>query len=122
MIPGPLGLRWRERRIERGEIAGYDMPTAYRIARWLAIAPRVGNDIFIKLFTHGAQERNLIPLLQSGLSALFSELEVACSRRRFELHYVSAWQMYRAAVALSLRADPVVWARSADPIQQPLEI
>ena len=58
MIPGPLGLRWRERRIERGEIAGYDMPTAYRIARWLAIAPRVGNDIFIKLFTHGARSKS----------------------------------------------------------------
>ena len=45
MIPGPLGLRWRERmlpRIEKGEIAGYDLPTAYRFRRWLDFAPRLG--------------------------------------------------------------------------------
>ena len=35
MIEGPLGIRWRERRIEAGELAHYDPPTPYRVQRWL---------------------------------------------------------------------------------------
>src|SRR5262249_24903539 len=34
MIPGPLTLRWRHRltpRLEKGELAVYDMPTQYRV-------------------------------------------------------------------------------------------
>ena len=62
MITGPFGLRWRGRlkpRLEIGELASYDPPTPYRVGRWLDLAPRMGNDLFIKLFSHGAQERNL---------------------------------------------------------------
>jgi hypothetical protein len=110
MIPGPLGPRWRERRIETGEVAVYDLPTAYRVARWLAIAPRVGNDVFIKLFTHGAQERHMGPLLGGGLRTLFDTVAAGCRRLGWELHYVSAWEMYRAAIAISLDADPVALA------------
>src|SRR6185369_10238690 len=50
MIPGPFGVRWSERlvpRLETGEIAPQDLPSEYRIERWLDFAPRVGPDIFI---------------------------------------------------------------------------
>jgi hypothetical protein len=103
MIPGPLGLRWAERlvpRMETGELASYDLPTAYRVARWLDLAPLIGRDIFIKLFTHGAQERHSAALLlDGGLDRLFTLLVEGCRRRGHELHYVSTWEMRQAVDA-----------------------
>jgi hypothetical protein len=103
MITGPLGLRFGERlmpRLETGELAGYDLPTPARVRRWLALAPAIGNDIFLKLYTHGAQERNLEHLLNGGLASLFNWIAEEAQRRRIELHWASAWQMYQAADAL----------------------
>ena len=110
MIAGPLGLRWSERvvpRLETGEIAGYDRPSAYRVKRWLEIAPRLGEHTFIKLFTHGAQERHSAFLLQSDLAELFGTVQAACREREIQLHYVSAWQMYQAIVAIWQGVEPV---------------
>lgn len=103
IIPGPLGLRWRERllpRIEKGEIACYDPPTAYRFRRWLELAPRLGEHVFIKLFTHGAQDRNSEPLLGGGLSKLLRFAAEECDRRGLNLRFVSTWQMYRTVAAI----------------------
>jgi hypothetical protein len=110
MISGPLGIRWAERavpRIEKGEIAGYDLPSRYRVRRWLACAPRVGQDIFIKLFTHGTQERNSSALLPGGLDALFEAVQGECGLRRWPFFYVSCWEMFQAIDAIRRRADPV---------------
>lgn len=99
MIPGPFGLRWAERlvpRMEAGELAQYDPPTPYRIQRWLDLAPRIGGDCFIKLFTHGAQERNSKMLLGGGLDDMFRGLSEASRVGGWSLHYVTAWEMYRA--------------------------
>jgi hypothetical protein len=100
MIPGPFGLRWAGRlapRIETGELASYDLPTAYRAGRWLDLAPRIGSDIFIKLYTHGAQERHSKALLlEGGLDRLFTVLAEGCRRRGYELRYVSTWEMRQA--------------------------
>jgi hypothetical protein len=100
MIPGPLGLRFAERlrpRMENGEIAHQDLPTPYRMGLWLDLAPRIGNNIFIKLYAHGAQERNSKPLLlEGGLDRLFRSLPEVCRRRGHELHYVSTWEMRQA--------------------------
>jgi len=103
MITGPLGLRFGERlfpRLETGEIAGYDMPTPSRVRRWFNLAPAIGDDIFIKLYTHGAPERNLEPLLGEGLGSLFRWLTEEADRRDIEIHWATAWQMYQAADAL----------------------
>ena len=103
MIPGPLGLRWAERmmpRMEAGELASYDLPTSYRVDRWLSLAPRIGNDIFLKLFAHGAQERHSTALLlEGGLDRLFSALTEGCGRRGYRLRYVTAWEMRQAVDA-----------------------
>ena len=100
MITGPLGLRWSERlkpRLEAGEIAYQDLPTAYRIGRWLQLAPRIGNNVFIKLYTHGAQERNYRALLlDGGLDRLYELLPQECQRLGHELHYVTTWEMRQA--------------------------
>ena len=97
MIPGPLGLRFAERvlpRLEHGELASHDLPTPYRVRRWLDLAPRIGSNIFLKLYTHGAQEANIQALLlDGGLDRLFIMIPEECRRRGHELHYVSTWEM-----------------------------
>jgi hypothetical protein len=103
MITGPVGLRFGGRpmpRVEAGEIAGYDMPTASRVKQWFDLAPTIGDDLFLKLFTHGAAERNLEPLLNGGLQNLFNWVAEEADRRGIEIHWATAWQMYQGAEAL----------------------
>ena len=123
LIPGPFGLRWAERlvpRIECAEIAGYDLATPYRVGRWLQLAPRIGGDVFLKLHTHGTQERNSSALLErEGLETLYRLVREECRRRNMTYHFVSAWQMYLAVEALRLRQDPVTLAygnRTGSPV------
>ena len=110
MITGPLGLRFHNRltpRLETGEVAGYDLPTLSRVQNWFRVAPMIGDDIFIKLYTHGAPERNLDPLLNSGLADLFRLISEQASRNGIEIHWATAWQMYQAANALIQGRSPV---------------
>jgi hypothetical protein len=110
MITGPLGLRFGDRvkpRLETGEIAGYDLPTPERVSRWLDIAPTVGEDLFLKLYTHGAQDRNILPLLDGGLPNLFRWLKEETDRRGIAVHWTTAWQMYKAADAVIHDRDPL---------------
>ena len=103
MMTGPLGLRFGGRllpRVETGEIAGYDMPTPSRVRQWFDLAPTIGDDLFLKLYTHGAPERNLEPLLNGGLGNLFRWLNEEAERRGMEIHWATAWQMYQAAHGL----------------------
>jgi hypothetical protein len=109
MITGPLGLRYSKRfipRMEMGEIAFNDPPTPYRVKRWLDLAPRVGGDIFLKLYTHGAREDNADALLGTatrlgGLPQMFQWLHEACQERQIELHWASAYGMFCAIEALT---------------------
>jgi hypothetical protein len=104
MITGPLGVRFGGRlmpRLETGEIAGYDMPTPSRVRHWFDLAPAIGDDLFLKLYTHGAQERNSVPLLNGGLGNLFDWIAEEADRRGIEVHWATAWQMYQAADALT---------------------
>jgi len=122
MITGPVGLRFSERllpRTEAGEIAGYDMPTPARVRRWFDLAPTIGEDLFLKLFTHGADQRNMSPLLDHGLANLYQWLAEEAERRKIEIHWATAWEMYQAADALingrapvTASADSVVGART----------
>jgi hypothetical protein len=103
MITGPVGLRFGGRlmpRLETGEIAGYDMPTPARVRQWFDLAPTIGDDLFLKLYTHGAAERNLGPLLDGGLSNLFSWLAEESERRGIEIHWATAHNMFCAMSAL----------------------
>lgn len=113
MVPGPFGLRWRERllpRMETGEIAANDLPSAYRVKRWFELAPQIGGDLFVKLYTHGAQERNSSALLSGALKDLFEMVKAEAGRRQAQVFFVSAWQMYRAIEALAHSHDPVEYA------------
>ncbi len=119
MIPGPFGVRsskeWmasaggppglRQLRhlymlaLETGELASYDRVLPERIQRWLDLAPRINNNIFLKLFAHGAQERHSAYLLEGGLEATYSLLAAECSRLGWEYHFCTAWEMFQAVQA-----------------------
>ena len=83
------------------------MPTPARVRRWFDLAPSIGDDLFLKLYTHGGQERNLEPLLKDGLGNLFHLLAEEAHRRGIEIHWATAWQMYQAADALIHGRKPV---------------
>jgi hypothetical protein len=111
MIPGPLGLDWRDRpfykpRLETGELAVYARPGRRRIRLWLDLAPRIGSHTFIKLFTHGAQERNSDVLLGGDLDALFAGLKAECDALGVSLGYLPPWGMWRVVEHLRQGLDP----------------
>ena len=110
MITGPVGMRFGSRlvpRVESGEIAGYDMPTRNRVRQWFEVAPIVGDDLFIKLYTHGAVERNLDPLLDQGLANLYRWIAEEAQRRGIQYYWATAWQMYSAVDAIVSGREPV---------------
>jgi len=113
MIPGPLGMRWRDRwlpRLETGEIRYGNVATPYRVGRWVELAPRIGVNTFLKLYTHGAQERNSSALLCDVLETAFNLLVEEANRRECSIHFVTAWQMYLAIDAIRQRRDPLITA------------
>jgi hypothetical protein len=110
MIPGPLGLRWGDRfipRMEIGELSAHNPPTTYRVRRWLDLAPRIGQDVFLKLFTHGAKEANMAGLLSTHLDEVFQMMEAECQRRAWSFYFATAWEMRQAVEAAWHRRDPV---------------
>jgi hypothetical protein len=102
MIPGPLALNWTSRkfgllpRLETGELAASNPVTQQRVRLWLKYAPRVGDDMFIKLFAHGARENNAAQLLERDLDLTFQFMRDECAHQGSALHYVTAWQMREA--------------------------
>lgn len=109
MIPGPLGPRWRGRwlpRMENGELASYNRPNACRLKRWLELAPQFGTDVFVKLFTHGAQERHSEVLLNGDLEQIFVDFANETRRLQCECRYVTTWEMFLAIDALRRQVAP----------------
>jgi len=101
MIPGPFGFQIRpsgKPMLEIGDVAGYMDLYEGRVSGWLDFAPRLGGDVFLKLFTHGAQERTSKLYFGEArfLDRLFSYLDVATQRRGISLRYVTAWRMRQA--------------------------
>lgn len=115
MVPGPLVLNFREwrrplvPRIEVGELAGHSRPTRHRVALWKRVAPRIGEDVFIKLFAHGAPEKNALPLLGGAgyLDKTLHYIAEECRRSGAQLFFASAWHMWTAIDAIRRGLDPV---------------
>jgi len=117
MVPGPLGLRWRNRivpRMETGELASYDSPSPYRVKRWFDLAPQLGGDLFIKLYAHGCPEANCEALLNQDLLNLYRWVAEAGAEVQADTFFVSAWQMFRAISAVCDGRDPVSAAMADD--------
>jgi hypothetical protein len=129
IIPGPFGVRlsnwWLREQVhqnlisrcrsaveelflEYGELASHDPVSPHRVRRWLALAPRIGRDIFIKLFAHGAKDREADYLLRGGLDELYDTLSQECARRGWQPFFVSTWEMFQAIEALRRGEEPAI--------------
>lgn len=112
MIQGPLGLRWPRDRwprpaLEVGELVANDPVTADRVRAWLRLAPRIGEHVFLKLFAHGAYEKNATALLEHDLEAALAMIHSECSDRGWQVVHATAWDAFRAVEAVVARQDPL---------------
>ncbi|HEY4099463.1 MAG TPA: hypothetical protein VGM20_01145 [Gemmatimonadales bacterium] len=110
-VQGPLTLRrhprWRVLpTLEVGELAGYAAPSRARARAWIDAAPRIGNAIFLKLYTHGAPEKNAGPLLGGFIEETIALLQAQCEARRWELAFATAWETYLAVEQARAGAQP----------------
>lgn len=113
IMQGPLCLNWKSRkygifpRIENSEVSSDNPATDHRIDLWVKCGIHVKgapDTVFIKVYTHGAQEQNSSLLLGGNLEKMWDSLE-----RRYNdgtnyiLHYVSCWEMYKVIREIAKR-------------------
>lgn len=111
MVPGPLSFLVKGSRhlwpsLEVGELNAQEPATRARIQAWIRCSPCIGNDLFLKLFTHGAQEANAQMLLGGGLDNCFRVLKETCQGAGITPYFVTAWEMRRVIDALRERRSP----------------
>ncbi|HFC53788.1 MAG TPA: hypothetical protein ENJ43_05090 [Gammaproteobacteria bacterium] len=118
IIQGPLMLNWRNRkwgilpRIENGDIRTCYPPTPERVDLWVKAGIHVRGRpewLFIKVHTHGTQERDMECLLGEPVDEMFSYLEQRYNDgEHYRLHYVSAREMYNIikAAEAGMAGDP----------------
>lgn len=109
IIQGPLMLNWKNRkwgllpRIENADIRASFPPTPDRVSLWVKAGIHVQGKpdwLFIKVHTHGTQERDMDALLGSPVDEMFSELENRYNDgENYILHYVSTREMYNIVKA-----------------------
>lgn len=104
IVQGPLGLNWRQRkfglipRIENADVRRGCPPTPERVDAWVRTGIHVEGRpewVFVKVHTHGTQERDMDTLLGAPADAMHAHLESAYNDgRNFVLHYVTAREVY----------------------------
>ncbi|MBJ6982873.1 right-handed parallel beta-helix repeat-containing protein [Luteimonas sp. MC1572] len=127
LIQGPLGFRWRSRkfglvpRIENADVRAVAPPTTDRIDAWVRTGIHVEGRpewIFVKIHTHGAEDRDMDTLLGAAMDQAHSYLESRYNDgREWKLHYVSAREAYNIAKAAEagLQGDPGMYRDHAIP-------
>jgi hypothetical protein len=118
LINGPLALNWNRRKagvlpaVENGDITGINPCTPDRVDLWMKTAVHVAgwpNWIFVKLHTHGTQEKNSRLLLSDRGGEMYADLLGRYNDgERHVLHFVTAWQMYRCVKALERGDDEAI--------------
>lgn len=109
IIQGPLSLRWKFRglmpmpSIENGDIRADNPPSAARVDAWIKTGVHVTGKpewVFVKVHTHGTQDRDMEALLGTPVDRMFEYLEQRYNDgKRHHLHYVTAREMYNIARA-----------------------
>jgi hypothetical protein len=110
IIQGPLGLRWKLMwgvlpvpAIENGDIRATYPPTRNRIDSWVQTGIHVQGKpewIFIKIHTHGTQDRDSDALLGPPVKEMYQYLQQAYNDgQHYSLHYVTAREMYNIVKA-----------------------
>jgi hypothetical protein len=120
IIQGPLTLNWKSRkwgflpRIENGEIASNCKPAEERVDLWIKQHIHVKgmpNWIFVKVHTHGCQEKHFETLLGEPTDKMFTYLETKYNDgKKYILHYVNAREMYDIIKALESGRD-YIWEK-----------
>lgn len=118
IVQGPLGFMWHNRkfgvvpRIENGDVRTSSPPTLARVDAWVETGIHVEGKpewIFVKVYTHGAQERDMDTLLGAPMREAFEYLEKRYNDGlQWKLHYVSARETYNIvkAAEAGLDGDP----------------
>ncbi len=109
IIQGPLGFMWHNRkfgvipRIENADVRTSSAPTKERVDAWIETGIHVEGKpewIFVKVHTHGTQERDMNTLLGPKMREAFEHLQTKYNDGvDWKLHYVSAREMYNIAKA-----------------------
>ena len=104
IIQGPLTFLWKLKGIipipgiESGDIRTSSPPTKARVDAWIKTGIHVKGKpewVFVKVHTHGAQERDMNTLLGPPAEEMFSYLEQQYNDGgQYCLHYVTAREMY----------------------------
>lgn len=104
IVQGPLGLNWKRRkfgvlpRIDSGDIRSTPAPSRDRVDSWVKAGISVKGKpdwVFVKVHTHGTQERDTDALLGAPVDDMFSYLESAYNdQKNYILHYVSAREVF----------------------------
>jgi hypothetical protein len=103
LVQGPLALSWTGAkwgvvpRVENGSLHAGHPPTVRRLANWASCGISVAGRpdwLFVKVYTHGAPERNADMLLGPGMAAFHRGAQAEFDDgKRFRLHYVTAREM-----------------------------
>lgn len=109
ILQGPLGFMWHSRkfglipRIENSDIRTSQKPTPERVDSWVKTGIHVEGKpewIFIKIHTHGTQERDMDTLLGEPMRRCYEYLHSKYNDgKEWQLHYVSAREMYNIVKA-----------------------
>lgn len=118
IVQGPLGLNWRERkfgvipRIENADVRRGCPPTPERVDQWVRTGIHVQGRrewVFVKVHTHGTQERDMDTLLGPSAHAMHEHLEARYNDgHQYVLHYVTAREVYNIikAAEAGFSGDP----------------
>ena len=109
IVQGPLALNWRRRkwgllpRIENADVRAGDPPEPERIDLWVRQAIHVAGRrdwVFVKVHTHGTQDRDIDTLLGDAADRMFTHLETRYNDGdEHVLHYVNAREVYNIVKA-----------------------
>ena len=113
IVQGPLALNWQNRkwgllpRLEHADVAGHTPASPSRMDLW--VRQRIGvvgkpDWVFVKVHTHGCQERNF----DAALGAAATRMHEYLAMQPFILHYVTGREVYNLikAAEAGLTGDP----------------
>lgn len=118
LIQGPLGFNLASRkfglipRIENADVRSSCPPTPERVDNWVRTGIHVEGRpewVFVKVHTHGTQERDTDTLLGRPMREAFEHMQAKYNDgTEWKLHYVSAREMYNIVKAAEqgLGGDP----------------
>jgi hypothetical protein len=121
IVQGPLALNWRQRRfgiiprIENADVRRACPPSPERVDHWVRTGIHVEGRpewVFVKVHTHGTQERDMDTLLGEPVDRMHQYLEQAYNDGKHHvLHYVTAREVYNIikAAEAGKGGDPGAW-------------